>query len=512
MARTLSALAALALAPAVAAAAPAPVVATAYGKVQGVQAEGAAAYLGVPYGADTGGANRFLPPKPPAAWTGVRAVDKFGARCPQPVLPDNLIKFSKDPISEDCLSLNVWTPKPGAGKRPVMVWLHGGGFSFGASNDKYYDGKGLAAGQDVVVVSVNHRLNVFGYMPLGPEAGPAYAASGNAGQEDIVAALKWVKTNIARFGGDPGNVTLFGQSGGGGKISALLATPSAKGLFHKAIIESGSDPKALTAAEALAVRDKVLAALKLTPAEAGKLRDLPMADLVAAMPKAGLLAYKPSIDGRVMTGHPFQDGVSPAFANVPLMIGWTSDELTPLLAADPNWLKLSEAEAGKRAGMFIGAERGPKAIALYAAAAPDDKPAYWLSRVLSDMNFGANGRLAAERKAAQPAPVYVFRTDWRSPVQDGVLRAPHAVEVPFVFGTVDVSPELVGSGPQQAAMTKLFQATFAAFARTGNPSVKGYPDWPRYNAQTRATFIYDVTPKVVNDPDPEARAFWAAPR
>jgi para-nitrobenzyl esterase len=501
---------ALALVPAVAIAAPAPVVTTAGGKVQGVQVEGAAAYLGVPYGADTGGANRFLPPKPPVAWAGVRSADKMGPRCPQPELPDNLIKFSKDPISEDCLVLNVWTPKPGVGKRPVMVWLHGGGFSFGAANDKYYDGRSLAAGQDVVVVSVNHRLNLFGYMPLGPEAGPAYAGAGNAGQADIVAALQWVKANIAKFGGDPGNVTLFGQSGGGGKISALLATPSAKGLFQKAIIQSGSDPKALTAAEALAVRDKVLGALKLTPAEAGKLRDVPMKDLVAAIPKAGLLAYKPSIDGVVMTGNPFADGVNPAFANVPLMIGWTHDELTPIVMADPNWKKLTEDDVVKRAAIFVGAERAPKAIALYKAQAPDDAPVYWLSSVVTDQNFGANGRLAAEKKAAQPAPVYVFRTDWRSPVQDGALRAPHAVEVPFVFGTVDTSPELVGSGPQQAAMTKLFQATFAAFARSGNPSARGYPAWPRYTAETRATFIYDVTPKVVNDPDPEARKFWSA--
>ena len=473
-----------------------PTVRTSAGAVQGRQADGVAAFLGIPYGADTGGANRFRAPKPAPAWTGVKAADRMGPRCPQPSLPKTLLEFSNAPISEDCLVLNVWTPAV-KGKRPVMVWLHGGGFSFGSANDKYYDGASLARRGDVVVVSINHRLNVFGYLELGG----ADQGSGLVGQEDIILALKWVKANAARFGGDPANVTVFGQSGGGGKISALLGMPDARGLFHKAIIQSGADPKMAEPAAALAVRDRVLAALNLKPQDAGKLRDVPMADLVAASMKAGLLAYRPALDPQRLPAHPFDPAATPLSANVPIMLGVTRDEATAILYPNPGWAKMT------------GAERAGAILAAYRARAPQDKPMHIWANLMTDQTFTANVTAMAERKADQGrAPIFMYRVDWRSPVMDGALRAPHAVDVPFVFDTVGQAPELVGAGPSQAAMTELFIKTFSAFARTGNPSARGYPAWPAYTRAERQTFIYDDPPRVVADPDAALRRLWTGGR
>jgi para-nitrobenzyl esterase len=490
-----------------------PVVRTSYGPVRGVTLAGdVKAFLGVRYGADTGGANRFLPPKAPKPWTDVQAADRMGPRCPQPPLPPSIIKFSKDPISEDCLVLNVWTPSL-SGKRPVMVWLHGGGFSFGSANDDFYDGQGLAKRGDVVLVSINHRLNAFGYLELGKEAGPQYVGSSLTGQDDIIAALKWVQANAARFGGDPGNVTLFGQSGGGGKISALLGMPAAKGLFKKAIIESGSDPKSGEPAEAIEVRNKVLAALNLKPEEAGKLRDTPMADLIAASAKVGLLSYHPAVDGRRLPVHPFDPVASPVSADVPLMVGYTHDEATGVLYASPSWPKTTDALVEAQAKAILG-PKAPDALAAYRARAPQDKPMYTLAALLTDQSFTGKAITLAQRKADQgKAPVYVFRTDWRTPVMDGLLRSPHGIEIPFVFDTVAKAPDFVGpASPSTARMTELFIATFSAFAHTSNPSVKGYPAWPAYTRAERKTFIYDDTPKVVSDPDPALRKVWAPER
>ena len=307
----------------------APIVQTAGGKVQGIVTGGVSTFLGIPYGADTGGAGRFLPPRPAAPWQGVRQAQAMGPRCPQPVLhnPLSIIKFSDAPISEDCLALNVWT-RATSGRRPVMVWIHGGGFGFGSANDPYYEGTGLARNENVVVVSLNHRLNGFGYLDLGPDAGPAFADTANVGQLDIVEALRWVKANIARFGGDPANVTIFGQSGGAGKISNLLAMPAARGLFHKAIIESGSDIRVDTPQGAGAQRDKVLAAFGLKPAEIGKLRDMPLADLVAGFQKAGLLGFRPWVDGKVLPTQPADPVMSPLAHDVPVLLGTARDEAT----------------------------------------------------------------------------------------------------------------------------------------------------------------------------------------
>src|SRR5277367_4172572 len=254
------------------------VVQTKQGKFEGQQSKNSYSFLGIHYGADTGGQNRFLPPQPVQSWSGVKKVDQMGNRCPQPVINmpgemGTVLSFSDLPTSEDCLVLNVWTPKlHDRIKRPVMVWLHGGGFFLGSGGDKYYEGSNLAGKNNVVVVTLNHRLGAFGYMYLGSEAGPPYASSELAGMLDIVQALEWVKENIAQFGGDPHNVTIFGQSGGGGKVCTLMAMPAAKGLFHKAIVESGASVRLGSIEDAKATRDKLLAILDMKTVDMERLR------------------------------------------------------------------------------------------------------------------------------------------------------------------------------------------------------------------------------------------------
>ncbi|OYX57616.1 MAG: hypothetical protein B7Y86_05640 [Brevundimonas subvibrioides] len=495
----------------------APVVTTAEGQLQGVPSRGVLSFLGIHYGADTGGANRFLPPAPPPAWGGVRVADRMGDRCPQPSVnmpPEmaSVLSFSDLPTSEDCLVLNVWTPAVADNaRRPVMVWLHGGGFFLGSGGDKYYEGSNLSRGQDVVVVTLNHRLNVFGYLELGPEAGPQYADSNLAGMLDIVAALNWVKANIASFGGDPDNVTIFGQSGGGSKVSTLLAMPSAQGLFHKAIIQSGAAVRVGTVEAATATRDKLFTQLGLEPGNVAALRALPTDILMRAGARAGLLAYMPAVDGETLPTNPFDPVGSPLSANVPIMVGSTKDEATNVVLSDPTWQTMTEADLTTRVGGMVGPAEAANTIALYRAQAPTDRPMHLYTSVMTDMMFTASSITLAERKYdQQAAPVYMYKIDWNSPVLGGKLRSPHAVELPFIFDNVDVSAGLVGAGPEQDAMAALMSATFAAFARTGNPTIPGAPAWPAYTPQTRETFIYDNRPTVVADPNSQLRAYWAA--
>ena len=492
-----------------------PIVATTEGKLQGQVSKGVFSFLGINYGADTGGANRFLPPQAPVRWSGVRKADQMGNRCPQPTVhmpPEmaSVLSFSDLPMSENCLVLNVWSPEiKDGGKRPVMVWLHGGGFFLGSGGDAYYEGSNLSRKQDVVVVTLNHRLNAFGYLYLGPEAGPKFAQSNLVGMLDIVQALRWVKANIAKFGGDPNNVTIFGQSGGGSKVSALTAMPIAHGLFQKGIIESGAATRLGTLEDATATRDKLLAALNLKPADAAKLQSVPMADLITASGKAGLLAFVPAVDGKILPTHPFDPVASALSATVPLMVGTTKDEATNVVLSDPTWQTMDEADLTKRVSAMVGPDHAAETIALYRSKAPSDKPMHLFTSVMTDQIFTHSAVVLSERKVAQgKAPLYMYKINWESPVLGGKLRSPHAVELPFVFDNVDVSAGLVGAGPAQQKMADLMSSTFAAFARTGNPDVAGYPHWPAYTLATRDTFIYDVPPRVESDPNKDFRVFW----
>jgi para-nitrobenzyl esterase len=492
-----------------------PVVTTTEGKLQGHVSKGVYEFLGIHYGAPTGGEARFLPPGKPASWEGVRKADAKGDRCPQPPvnMPGEMatvLSFSDLPISEDCLVLDLWTPGVGdSGKRPVMVWLHGGGFFVGSGGDQYYHGSNLSRGNDVVVVSLNHRLNTFGFFPLGDKAGDEYGASGNVGMVDIVRALEWVRDNIGAFGGDPGNVTVFGQSGGAGKVSTLLAMPSARGLFHKAIMQSGGAARLRTAEEAAAVGEEVYRQLGIQPGDVAALRAVPMDQLMKAGARMGLLPFGPHVDGEVVTVHPFDPVASPIQASVPVMVGYTKDEATNVFLTDPTWQTMTEDDLRKRVGGVVPEDKVAETIALYRQRAPDDKPMHLWTSIVTDQMFASNSILVAERKAAQgTAPVYMYKVDWESPVLGGKLRSPHAVEIPFVFDTVHTAEGLVGNGPEQDIMAKAMSQSFAAFARHGDPNTLGLPHWPPYSPDKRQTLIFDVQPRVVADPDSEVRTFW----
>ena len=500
-----------------------PIVETSLGKIRGAFANGVYSFKGIHYGASTEGPMRFLPPTPAKPWTGVRDALELGPPAPQDrdlpfgVKARELLSF--DPfgpgqMSEDCLVLNVWTPSLRASdKRPVMVWLHGGGYGFGSNGIPLYDGTRLAAKHDVVVVGVNHRLNAFGYLFLGRIGGEKYADSGNVGMLDIVLALQWVRANIGSFGGDSSNVTIFGESGGGAKVSTLMAMPAAKGLYHKAIVESGSQLRANSAEKAEALARKFLAQVPATPDHLDDLQRIPMAQFVTALHSTGDLglALGPVLDGHSLPRHPFDPDAPATAADVPMLIGTNADESRLLIAlgGDPALFSLSESDMRTRlkAPLQLTDESKLDAlIALYRKNRPNATPSDIYFAVVTDSGYWREAVTQAERKAAQhAAPAYMYLFDWQTPVLGGKLKASHGVELPFVFDNVDKAAGFVGTGAELQPLADKVSSAWTAFARTGNPNHAGLPHWPAYDASTRATMIFNSECRVVNDPGKDER-------
>jgi para-nitrobenzyl esterase len=506
----------------------APVATTACGKVRGASAGGVQVFKGIPYGASTAGANRFMPPRKPEPWTDVRDATAYAGRAPQAASGPQRPELARVwgpvdtlPVGEDCLTLHVWTPALDGAKRPVMVWLHGGGFSYGSANSLRYDGTNLAHKQDVVLVAINHRLNIFGFLDLSAVGGERFAQSGNVGVLDLVAALEWVRDNAAQFGGDPANVTIFGQSGGGGKVSALLGMPSARGLFHKAIIESGAGVRFAEPARTTQLAEAALKQLGIGANDLDRLQALPIATLREVIapaqktlpkPRHVLLDrynFGPVVDGKVLPAHPYDPAATALSENIPLLIGGTKDEFAIYLAPDDVvWNRaVTEDDLRKRITAVAGEATDPL-LAYYSHAMPGASPSDRLIKALTGCNFEIRSMMLGERKATQAkAPLWMYRFDWESPAFGGKLKSPHSMEVPFVFDTLPVIGE-AHQKPGGQALADRVSKTWATFARSGNPANASIPAWPAYTTAQRSTMIFNDECTVAADPDGEARQLW----
>jgi len=490
------------------AAEPGPVGQTRAGRVRGTERDGVKIFRGVPYGADTGGANRWLPPKPVAAWSAIRDATAYGPAPPQPTpvftpMREETEMLQKGPFGEDCLTLNIYTPAvgTGSGKRAVMVWFHGGAFFAGSGNATSYDGVNLARKQDVVLVSVTHRLNHFGFLYLGELFGEAYADSGNVGMLDCVAALQWVHDNIAQFGGDPGRVMIFGQSGGGAKVSTLMGMPAAKGLFHRAAAQSGAALTAIPKSQAVASAKRLVDALGVTTL--AELQALPWERFV----QAGGPGFDrgPIVDGRSLPANVFDPAASPLSKDVPLISSTVETEAASwgapidpiddagLLTAVRQATRLSDADAAAL-------------IEEFRAAYPGKDNTYLAQLLISQWTFTDGVVTQAERKAAQAAeggaPDYFFYFAHHTTVRDGKLKAVHTSEIPYCFDSLAHSEPIVGPvTPDKQALADKVSAYWANFAKTGNPNGRGLAEWRPYDLQSRAGLVItrEGNPVMMND-------------
>jgi para-nitrobenzyl esterase len=505
------------------------IVATSAGKVRGFTRNGVVIFKGIPYGDTTAGENRFLAPKPPKPWTDVRPALAWG-----PVSPHGpragwvnqeeqfLYQWDDGFAGEDMLRVNVWTPAVGDNtKRPVLVWIHGGGYASGSSQElRPYDGERLAREHDAVLVSMNHRLNVFGFLDLSQIGGEKYAGSGNASMLDLVLALQWVRDNIANFGGDAGNVTIFGQSGGGGKVTTLMAMPAAKGLFHKAVAMSGSFIGASTRDSAKALALQVMKELGIAPSQIAKLHTVSADALLNAgiaaaqkiapfgFPPPGVLpkinlGWQPVVDGTVLPETPFDTAAPALSADIPFLLGNTFHEFAGGIdkpqIAETTWEQVTASLSPA-----LGARTAP-ALDAYRKAFPSAKPFEIAGMIGADL-FRRGAIHQTELKAKQGgAPVYAYWFGWRTPVLDGRPLAYHCQDLAFWFDNIDLCLQATGGGDDARTLASQMSRSLVAFARTGDPNHDGIPKWTPFTESNRAMMIWDSTSEVTVDPDREAR-------
>lgn len=504
-----------------------PIVTTNAGKVQGLSAEnGVKVFKGIPYGASTGGQGRFRAPRPPAPWTGIRETIAYGPPTPQgrpstapplpardPKLPPPLINNNPTGAqSEDCLVLNVWTPATDNAQRPVLVWLHGGGFSSGSGSSTWYDGTRMAQKQDVVVVTINHRLNVFGYLYLGDLGGGEFKDAASVGMLDCVLALQWVKDNIASFGGDPKRVLIFGESGGARKTSSMMAMPPAQGLFNRCVVQSGSQLRLDTPEIGMERTEKLLKALNISKGDISRLWSVSQDELLAAVPGAvnGSGQFRPVIGSPSFPTHPFDPGAPALSANVPMIVGSNRTEASVFMGGDPAIGNMTEDDLVRRVAAIVPAGEAADTITMYRRIYPQAKRDEILYMTSTDRGYFLDSTILAGRKADQnAAPVWFYQFYRETPLEGGRYHVPHASEIPFVFDTLSLATS-IGGAPTASAqvLADRMSAAWATFARNGDPNGGHTISWPKYDSAKRPTMMWDESPagpRIENDPRGEQR-------
>lgn len=481
------------------------IVETRQGKVEGTAGDGVWSFKGIPYAAAPVGPRRFLPPAPPEPWEGVRAAAAHGPVMSQNAsLVERLFGGTEREMSEDALTLNVWTP--GTGAHPVLVWIHGGAFTTGSGSIPWYDGTRFAQ-KGAVVVTINYRLGALGFLHLGDIAGEAYASSGNNGLLDQVAALEWVRDNIAGFGGDPGNVTVFGESAGAMSIGTLLGMPKAKGLFHKAILQSGAASHVESRERGTTVARELLDALGT---DVRGLHELPVERILAVSGNLGEavgddeLRYLPTVDGVTLPQPPLDAIGAGLNAGVPVLIGTTRDEWNLFALGDPRFQGLDEVALQAHAAKLFGDhEHAAEAIRTYREARPHADAAALLSAMITDSVFRIPALRLVERHLAAGGRAFVYLFTWATPAFDGRLGSCHALEIPFVFDNLDApGVQFLTGGSAPAALADAMHGAWLRFARSGDPG------WAPYDLERRPTMVFDAESGVQDDPQGAERRCW----
>jgi len=498
---------------------------TTAGMIEGMEQDGLYVFLGIPYAAPPVGERRWLPPQPPEAWSGVRPAHSFGAIAPQNLGElDTLKEFHvAEPQSEDCLYLNVWTPGLDDGHRPVFFWIHGDGFTIGSGSQPVYRGGTLARRGNAVVVTINYRLGLLGFLNLNEITGGKIPATGNEGLLDQVAALKWVRDNISAFGGDPNKVTIFGESAGGMSVGALMALPQARGLFHRAILQSGAASTALTLTQAVKVAELALEILGLSASDIDTLRSLEVERLLAAQQELALRALtsdlgitmplEPVIDGKVLPQLPLEAIRGGSASDIPVVVGTTLDEWKLFSAADSTLNQMDEATLLSRLQRLIPAEYVPGLIQTYRSArsqrgAPTT-PGELFMAIQTDRAFRIPAIRLAEAQQHHGQAAYHYLFTWPSPLFGGRLGACHAIELGFLFGTYEEN--FSGTGPAADRVARNIQDAWLAFAHTGDPSCESVGVWPAYG-ERRLTMMLGERCFVEEAPfEPERRAWDSIP-
>ena len=518
----------------------APLAKTTAGQIRGRVNNGVFVFQGVPYGMDTA-KTRFAAPKPAEPWQGIRDCLTWGPRTIQPaaaaaagtrptsraagiqttrprgvagtqVARDRGYFMPPDlgGQSEDCLNLNVWTRgMRDGGKRPVMVYFHGGGYTYGTVNSVLYDGTRLTQRGDVVVVTVNGRLNAFGFLYLAELGGASFADSGMAGQLDLVLALQWIRENIAEFGGDPDRVLVFGQSGGGGKCSTLMAMPPAKGLFHRVVCMSGQLIAGTPAERATERARAVIKALDLEPGKIDDIRTMPMERIREAARAAS--TFGPVADGRSLPTGPFWPQAAEQSLDVPLLMGNTHDE-TRYLGGVPGVNLFALAWDGvvpalKASGNIMKDFDPEDLVSKYKKWYPGYSPSDVYFQITTDLRVWRSEQVAADKRAENPrsaAKTWLYQMDWNSPAGGGRYKAPHTMDLPFAFDNCALAPGMVGGTPElqkrAQALADAVSESYIAFAKTGNPNNPAVPNWPHFDLRDQPTMIFDDKVRVENDP------------